>query len=127
MDHEQNPKTPPDGAPSWLELGAPSGSPTRQFFERLFGWAFVDMQDDNFRAELASVGIGLHPGDDPGMLVFFRVTDIEEAAARVTALGGTLEGPIGEQGAFGSFVLCKDPQGIRFGLHRPPPSTAPAK
>lgn len=111
-----------EGAPSWLELGARTGKLSRDFFADLFGWHFIDMEGDNFRAELPGAGLGLHPGDEPGVVVFFRVRDIQSAAARVEALGGKLEGPIGDQGPFGTFVLCRDPQGIRFGLHRPPSS-----
>lgn len=110
---------PLEGAPSWLEFGARTGKASRDFFAELFGWSFIDMEEDNFRTELSGTGLGLHPGDEPEIMVFFRVGDITDAAARVEALGGVLEGPIGDQGAFGTFVVCRDPQGIRFGLHRP--------
>jgi uncharacterized protein len=40
------------------------------------------------------------------------------SAERVRAAGGEAEAVVDEPG-FGRFVNCRDPGGIRFGLHRP--------
>jgi hypothetical protein len=53
---------------------------------------------------------------DPGICVFFGVPDLEKAIAKVKELGGEAGEPTDEPG-FGRFSFCKDPQGIRFGLH----------
>ena len=57
--------------------------------------------------------------------MFFRVDDLDAAAATVERLGGTIEElPGGDDEAtvaiFGEFRLCRDDQGSPFGLHRPP-------
>jgi hypothetical protein len=60
-------------------------------------------------------------GEDPSpqIYVYFNVSDIEAAAARVRSAGGEAEEPTDEPG-FGRFVNCRDPGGIRFGLHQTP-------
>ena len=65
-----------------------------------------------------SIKAGLH-GNDPtaGILVFFSVPNLEEAMEKVKELGGEADEPTEEPG-FGRFSTCRDPQGIRFGLHR---------
>lgn len=109
----------PIGEPSWLEIGAPTGTITRDFFASLFGWRFVDMENDNHRVESPTFRAGLHPQDAPGIFVYFRVNDLEAAVARVRELGGSVERPLTDDSRFGRFVECKDPQGVPFGLHQP--------
>jgi predicted enzyme related to lactoylglutathione lyase len=62
--------------------------------------------------------MGMH-GDDPQpqIYVFFEVPDLEQAIALVREAGGEAEPPA-EQPGFGRFSNCRDPQGIRFGLHQ---------
>ena len=69
--------------------------------------------------ETPAIKAGLHGGDpNPGILVFFSVADLEVAEARVGELGGESDEPSAEEPGFGRFCMCRDPQGIRFGLHR---------
>ena len=69
--------------------------------------------------QTASMRAGLHSDDpEPGILVFFPVTDLEAAVAKVIALGGEATPPGTPEPGFGRFAMCKDPQGIRFGLHQ---------
>jgi predicted enzyme related to lactoylglutathione lyase len=68
----------------------------------------------------------MHGGDEgAGVLVFFRVPDLEAAMARVRDLGGhakALESRAEEprEGSFGRFAFCRDDQGSPFGLPQPP-------
>jgi uncharacterized protein len=65
-----------------------------------------------------TIKVGIHGEDpSPGFLVFFGVPDLEAAIANVNRLGGSAEGAIEEPG-FGRFCLCRDPKGLRFGLHQ---------
>jgi uncharacterized protein len=114
---------PKAGAPSFVELGVPEGSRARAFYEPLFGWTFHEMGNDNFWAQTPTIRLGLHPGDkDASMVIYFRVHDIEAVARRVRELGGRADDPGPEQEGFGRFVECRDPQGVRFGLHQPSPA-----
>ena len=109
----------PAGAPSFVEIGAPSGTAVRSFFAALFGWSFHDMGGDNFWIQTPTLRFGLHPKDeDRNLVVYFAVEDIDAAAERVRVLGGQAPAPGPEQEGFGRFVECRDSQGIRFGLHQ---------
>ena len=67
-----------------------------------------------------SMRVGLH-GDDPQpqVYVFFEVPHLEEAMALVREAGGEAD-PLTSEPDFGRFSNCRDPQGIRFGLHEVP-------
>jgi uncharacterized protein len=122
MSQSPPPETRPKaGAPSFIELGVPQGSRARAFFEKLFGWTFHEMGDDNFWAQTPTIRLGLHPRDDDAlMVIYFEVDDIETAARQVRELGGQADEPSPEQEGFGRFVACRDPQGVRFGLRQAP-------
>jgi catechol 2,3-dioxygenase-like lactoylglutathione lyase family enzyme len=66
----------------------------------------------------------VHGNDEgAGALVFFGVPDLEAAMAQVRELGGhaeALESRADEtrDGSFGRFALCRDDQGVPFGLHQ---------
>lgn len=107
------------GAPSFIELGTPSGEKARAFFGDLFGWPSVDMGGGNSCATTPSIRVGMHPDDpDTCMVVYFAVTDLDVAVARVRELGGTANEPGPPEPGFGRLVECKDVQGVRFGLHQ---------
>lgn len=109
----------PIGAPSFIELGTPSGSKARAFFGDLFGWSSVDMGSDNSCADTPTIRVGMHPNDpDACMVVYFAVADLDAAVARVRELGGTANDPGPPEPGFGRLTECRDPQGVRFGLHQ---------
>ena len=109
------------GEPSFLEIGVPDGNRARGFFNELFGWASHEMGADNFWMETPTARVGVHPNDeDRVIVVYFRVSDIDAAVERVRALGGSAGEPGVEDQGFGRFVECRDPQGVRFGLHQRP-------
>ncbi len=112
-------KTVPFGAPSFIELGAPDGTVSRRFFGTLFGWSSMDMEAGSSCAQTPSLRVGMHPYDaDACMVVYFAVADIKAAAAQVRALGGTANDPGTVEPGFGALIECRDPQGVRFGLHQ---------
>lgn len=108
-----------DGEISYIEVGSGDAAATARFLTDLFGWPFTPMGDAGW-FQTPSIRAGLH-GDDPehGIVPYFRVADIEAAAARVRELGGTVEGPGEDEPGFGRFCNCRDAQGLRFGLHQP--------
>ena len=105
---------PTPGQVTFLELGSRDAPATRAFFGALFGWPSHDdawMQTPSFRA-------GTHGDSEaPQIYVYFHVADLEAAAARVREAGGEAD-PITDEPGFGRFVNCRDPGGIRFGLHQ---------
>jgi predicted enzyme related to lactoylglutathione lyase len=116
------------GELTFFEMGVADTARARAFYGGLFGWRFESGPSvGGYRISTPTIPGGMH-GDDEGasLLVFFGVTDLEAAMARVRDLGGhapeALEGRADEarEGSFGRFALCRDDQGSPFGLHQPP-------
>ena len=104
--------------PAYLEIGAPDDARARSFFADLFGWTFTPMENGGW-FDTGDIKTGLHGQDDrPAIVVYFDVSDIKAAVARVRELGGTADEPTPEEPGFGRFSTCADPQGIRFGLRQ---------
>jgi uncharacterized protein len=105
---------------SFIEIGAGDAGKARAFLGQLFGWDFHVMgTGPEGWFQTPSIKAGVHGNDpEPGILVFFGVTDVDAAIAKVRELGGEAGDATDEPG-FGRFSMCRDPQGIRFGLHQP--------
>ena len=115
------------GEISFIEFGATDAMTARTFYGKLFGWSFESGPgDDGYTVDGVGVPAGVHGGDQGAApYVFFRVDDLDAAAAEVERLGGTVDtipGAEDEASAaiFGEFRMCHDDQGSPFGLHRPP-------
>jgi uncharacterized protein len=104
---------------SFIEIGVSDAAASRAFLEQMFGWEFHPFgQGAEGWFQTPSLKAGLHGGDPNwGFLVFFGVPDLEAAIADVNRLGGAADAPTDEPG-FGRFCMCRDPQGLRFGLHQ---------
>ena len=109
---------------SYLEIGTKDAAISRTFFEQLFGWSFHPMGSDGEGwFQTPSIKAGLHSNDpEPQFFIFFDVPDLMAAVARVKELGGETDEPGLDELDFGKFCACRDPQGIRFGLHQLPNS-----
>jgi predicted enzyme related to lactoylglutathione lyase len=108
------------GNVSFLELGAPDAdvSKSQAFFARVFGWTFNPMPQGGGWFQAPSMRVGLHGNDSPAQVyVFLEVPDLEAAMSLVREAGGEADAARDEPG-FGRFCFCRDPQGIRFGLHQ---------
>ena len=105
---------------SFIEIGVSDPSKSTLFLEQMFGWKFHPFgQPAEGWLEAPSFRVGVHGGDPNwGFFVYFGVPDLDAAIAEVNRLGGTAEAPTDEPG-FGRFCTCRDPQGLRFGLHQP--------
>jgi predicted enzyme related to lactoylglutathione lyase len=98
---------------SFLEIGSTEMTATRKFFGAVFDWPCRD----EMWFQTPTIKAGLHGNEKtPQIYVYFAVSDLDEAAARVRAAGGEAS-EIKDEGEFGRFVNCKDPGGILFGLH----------
>lgn len=108
------------GRISHIEIGASTGAQTTSFFSALFAWHYEPMGEGGGVFEAPTCKAGVHPGDpNPGIVVYFAVADIVEAAARVQQLGGHAGDISPNEPGFGRFCPCKDPEGVIFGLHQP--------
>lgn len=109
------------GAVVWNELHTPDRTASRAFYGALFGWQFAPFDDgsDEIRNRGRAAG-GLCYGDSQLKAAFWRVyfavADMDEAAARVVALGGEALGPIEQLDAENRRLLLRDPAGARCGL-----------
>lgn len=115
------------GEVSFIEFGAADAMTARTFYGKLFGWSFEPgPAAGGYVIDGAGVPAGVHGGDKGAApYVFFKVDDLDAAAAAVERLGGTVDtipGAEDEASAaiFGEFRMCRDDQGSPFGLHRPP-------
>jgi predicted enzyme related to lactoylglutathione lyase len=106
------------GNVSFIEIGTTDTEQLRPFFERVFGWTFHPMARGAGWFQAPSMRVGMHGGDTPQIYVFFEVPNLEQAMLLVREAGGEAEPPPPEEPGFGRFSLCRDPQGMRFGLHQ---------
>src|SRR4051794_40229930 len=115
------------GEPTFLEIGVPEGDRARTFFAELLDWQVTPMSSGNYLLQSPTVPVGVHSHDeDRILLVFFSVPDLDSAMKRVVELGGAADEPR-SGGELGRFAICRDDQGLRFGLHQPPGATATAE
>lgn len=106
------------GDVSFVEIGTTDANRSRHFFAKVFGWPFHPMAEGSGWFQAASMRLGLHGSDPaPQLYTFFEVSDLDQAILTVLDAGGEAEAATEEPG-FGRFSICRDPQGIRFGLHQ---------
>jgi predicted enzyme related to lactoylglutathione lyase len=98
-DHPHAPATKPSKAEiEWVEVHAPDVERARRFFTNIVGWEPNDLQ----------------ASEDASVKLFFTITDLDAAVARVRELGGTASEPY-EIGP-GVASDCSDDQGTPFSL-----------
>ncbi len=104
----------------FIEIGTPEADRAKAFYAALFGWEFAPYGDGP--GGLVQDGdrmVGLHVEDDPCVVPYLDVADIENSVAQVRDLGGQVMGNVADAGKLGRFATCLDPMGARFGLHQP--------
>jgi uncharacterized protein len=110
--------------PAWFDICSPDARRALAFYKELFGWP-VNVLDDNYTligtAEEPVGGVGQDGPDRPysGMVVYFRVDDVEAALDRAQKLGGgrRME-PVPIPGR-GRIAVFTDPDGNPVGLLGP--------
>lgn len=108
----------------YVSLWVPEIGPAAAFFAAVLGWRYGTGSGPQGRQV---EGLGLHHGmwgGQPRSTLFlcFAVDDIEAAADRVRAAGGTAEEPHPEP--YGLIAGCVDDQGVRFAVLESPGGTA---
>jgi predicted enzyme related to lactoylglutathione lyase len=113
----------------WVELGTSDGEAAKKFYTGLFDWGFADSpmgpdmvytilkQDGKdvgalykMGPEMASMGI------PPHWLSYVSVANVDESAAKVKELGGTVMKEPFDVGEVGRMSVIQDPTGAAFAL-----------
>ena len=118
------------GKCNWNELATPDQASASAFYAEAFGWTYPDRMTmpgemgDYVFVEAAGARIGatmtaMKDGPPPKWQFYFRAPDIEDAAAKVAANGGTVvmgphEVPGGDR-----IIVATDPEGTIFGVVGP--------
>ncbi|WP_411700652.1 VOC family protein [Conyzicola sp.] len=114
------------GAPVWAELHARDYAKAVQFYTTVFGWENEVLSDtDEMRYTTLGSGAdavaGIWDADDlpeiepPFWDVYFGVENANEAAVRVTELGGTMLERV-EDSPYGRQAHAVDPTGAKFAI-----------
>jgi uncharacterized protein len=108
------------GAPSYIELCVEDADRARAFYGALLDWN-TDGAAGPGQASTGGLDVGIHDRDPSSLFeVFFTVTDLAAAVAKLAELGGrTVSEVHAENAMFGRWVECQDNQGVRFGLRQP--------
>jgi len=127
---EQRPEAAPElGDASWHELMTTDMSAAMKFYQEVFGWQPGQSMDmgaigkyQMFNRPQGQIGGIMNKPPEmanvpPNWQIYFRVPDVDAAAERIKAQGGTiLNGPMDVPDG-DRIVNAMDPQGAAFGLH----------
>ncbi|HEX5522004.1 MAG TPA: VOC family protein [Pedococcus sp.] len=127
------PKTYPEGVPSWVDTEQRDLEAAKRFYGGLFGWTFAEATPPGtpLRYVVAQLGgqdvAGLSgpvdpdappdPGarsQGPAWSTYVAVDDADDAAARIEAAGGRVLQPASDAGEGGRWAVCADPAGVEF-------------
>ena len=118
------------GTPCWFELSTLDPAAAKTFYANLFGWSYFDspmgpdmppytltrVQDQEVAAITAMMKEQREQGMPPNWLTYFTVANVDQAAPKVTSLGGqVVSGPFDVPEA-GRMAVCLDPSGGAFAL-----------
>ena len=117
------PRTYPNGVPSWVDTEQPDPEAAIYFYRALFGWSFtpVSAPEAPFYA-IASVagrdvaGLGAGPARPAVWNTYIAVDDADASAARAWAAGGEIVAGPFDVGRAGRMAICTDPAGASFRL-----------
>jgi len=127
----ETPETPPGlGDVAWRELYTTDADAAMTFYADMFGWRATEPAFDmgpmgkyHMFGRAFTLGGMMTKTPDMASLpsawnLYFRVENVDAAAERVKANGGTiLQGPMDVPGG-DRIVQCMDPQGAAFSLHQ---------
>jgi uncharacterized protein len=116
-----------NGVPSWVDLGSPDLDKSRTFYGSLFGWETPEGPPEAggytvcvLRAKtVAGLGPKMNPDMPTVWLSYVNVDSADDAAAKVSANGGTVFMPPMDVMDAGRMAIFADPMGAVIGLWQP--------
>jgi hypothetical protein len=116
-----------DGAPVWVDLGAPDVAKAAEFYGSVFGWKFESAgpeaggygmftQDGKV---VAAAGPLTEQSAVPSWTLYFRTSDADATAAAIRKAGGTVRAEPADVMSEGRFAQFTDPQGALFAVWQP--------
>ncbi|MEW5700637.1 MAG: VOC family protein [Candidatus Zixiibacteriota bacterium] len=109
-----------------FEICGADAAKARAFYAKLFEWeiSMWEGQDYGLVAKTGDNSIGggvgpLMPGQQPSILIYIQVDDLQKYLDKATALGGKTIHPPSPIPGIGSFALFADPNGVTVGLFKP--------
>jgi uncharacterized protein len=120
------PRTYPQGVPSWVDIVAHDLDEAKRFYAGLFDWTFTDAMPAEAPGHylIATIGgedvaaIGSPDSSDevPAWNTYIAVDDADVTAKAVEAAGGTVTLAPVDAGPGGRLAACVDPRGAKFRL-----------
>jgi predicted enzyme related to lactoylglutathione lyase len=121
------------GAPDWFELHTRDYETAVSFYRDVFGWEtstvndsgefrYTTMKDPNSDGWLAGIldaRATLPQGTPPHWSIYWNVDDVDAAARKVRALGGSVVTGVDDT-PYGKVATVTDPAGAYFRLRTPP-------
>lgn len=117
------------GTPCWVDLASTDVEGSKAFYGSLFGWNFqanvmspemtyymASLPGGNVAGLMAQMAEETAGGAPSAWNTYLAVDSAEEAAARVSAAGGTLLVPADDVPGSGRMAIALDPAGAPFGL-----------
>ncbi len=119
-DHIGTQVTAAPGTLAWNECMSRDHPAAKAFYEEVFGYGFQDLSSDDFTYAVVLIdgrpvgGLGAVPAEVPSYWsAYFWVADADASGARVTELGGTVEGKPFDS-PYGRQLRVTDDQGVPF-------------
>jgi hypothetical protein len=113
----------------WFEIPATDLKRAAGFYQQVFGVQFQEQSMGPSRMAMFPMkagetgaagslvqGEGYNPSDQ-GVLIYFTVTDIDEACRKAAAAGGRVLQEKMDIGEYGTIALLLDTEGNRIGIH----------
>ncbi|MGW2869551.1 VOC family protein [Kitasatospora sp. NPDC001225] len=112
----------PIGSPCWIDLGSPDIPATAGFYNRVFGWTFLEIPGTGgygfVQLDGRTVGaIGhLDEGARSAWTTYFRTADADATAKAAEQAGAGVRVPPSDVMQEGRFAALTDPQGADFAV-----------
>ena len=117
------------GRPLWYELMTTDTKPAERFYHAVVGWTSAPSEQSPVpytmfkrNGDVPVAGLMKRPDEmkaPPFWAMYVGVPSLEEAAARITGLGGRACSPVIDVPTVGRVQMMTDPQGAAFYIYQP--------